>query len=278
MSAPNPTEIVALINQTDDLRSTCTICLVVSLLAALPIVVTGLVVKERRRFPSRVTTLFMIKIMLMDIVVLLGSAVDYRIPNDINAMLFPNASQMSSAACVAQALSYQFLIWCIMMYWVVIAFCLFKVVTSDSDVQNFRHIERACYLTVYGCATVFTVIPLILNYSQDSRIFKADNKMLWCWLTAETENVSQPLSSHMSFVPFSQVRNTTSHSNASCPMSGSFLNSKLKLCVCRSYFFTAGCWLRFASALRSAREFCPASVVRLVVHRGFGTTMFDHSL
>ena len=202
---PSPAELANITSNLADLRITCTVCLVVSLIAALPIVVTGIVRKERRSFPSRISTIFMIKIMLMNVVVLLGVGVDYRIPSPINSILANMTSSpvMSQGWCKAQAISYQFLIWCVMSYWVVIAFCLCKVVNSTAEILDFSNVERRCYWFVYGSATLFTVLPVILDQTVgNNEIFRADNTMLWCWLTAENSTLSGP---GENFIPWSQV-------------------------------------------------------------------------
>ena len=120
---PIPPDLHNITRNLTDLRTTCTICVIVSLLAAAPIVLTGLIVKERRTFPSRITTIFLIKMMLMNVVVLLGSIVDYRIPNNINMLINATSPEslsiMSMGWCKAQAVAYQFLIWCVMSYWYV---------------------------------------------------------------------------------------------------------------------------------------------------------------
>jgi len=93
----------------------CTVCIVISLISAMPIVVTGLLVKERRTFPSRITTIFLLKIMLMNAIVLFGTIVDYRIPSLLNHILFePLGLQlMSNTWCKTQAIAYHFCIWCV---------------------------------------------------------------------------------------------------------------------------------------------------------------------
>ncbi len=197
----------------DELRLTCTICAAVSLAASLPIVLTGLIVKERRKFPSRLTTLFFVKIMLMNVVVLLGSIVNYRIPNKLN--LYLNATSpvpltlMSPGFCKVQAVSYQFLIWCVMSYWVAIAFCLCKVVTSASEVLDLSPLERRCYIIIYGVAAFFTAAPLVIDQTvAGSQVYRADDSALWCWLTAEniTHQTTAPLLPGIErFVPWSQV-------------------------------------------------------------------------
>jgi hypothetical protein len=198
----------------DQLRLTCTVCAAVSFVASLPIVFTGLIVKERRKFPSRLTTLFFVKIMLMNAVVLLGSIVDYRIPSDIN--LYLNATSpvpltiMSAGFCKAQAVSYQFLIWCVMSYWVAIAFCLCKVVNSASEVLDLSPLERRCYVIIYGVAAFFTVVPLIIDQTvAGGQVYRADDSALWCWLTAENvthQRTTAPLLAGVElFVPWSQV-------------------------------------------------------------------------
>ena len=168
---------------------------------------TGLLVKERRTFPSRLTTIFLVKIVLVNVTVLLGASVDYRIPNPINTFMSkidPSLTLMSDDLCKAQAILYQFLIWCILGFWVILAFCLYKVVHSTAETVNFRRIEIGCYVVVYGVAAFFTIVPIIVDQSlsDDVRIFKADNTMLWCWLTAENATGN---GTGYGFVPWSQV-------------------------------------------------------------------------
>jgi hypothetical protein len=188
------------------LKITCTLCLILSLVAALPIVVTGLLVRERRTFPSRITTIFLVKIMLMNVVVIGGASVDYRIPSRLNELIFTpqGLPLMNQTLCKVQAMAYQFLIWCVMSFYLVLTYCLYRVVTSTTETTDFRNLEVWCYAVAYGVSVFFTVVPLVVDQTVgNGEVFRADANMLWCWLTAE--NATDPLDQSMAFVPWSQI-------------------------------------------------------------------------
>jgi hypothetical protein len=92
-----------------DLKTTCTVCLSLSLGLLAPVVITSLLANERSDFPSRVTTGFLTSVILMSVTVLLGAIIDYRIPNPENRIIsmFTGATLMDDNACRAQA------IWCV---------------------------------------------------------------------------------------------------------------------------------------------------------------------
>ena len=71
--------------------------------------------------------------------------------------------------------------------------------------MDFDTIERKCYIVVYGTATLFSVVPLVVDQTiGNGEVLRADNTMLWCWLTAE--NATKQGDSSMAWLPWSQVR------------------------------------------------------------------------
>ena len=91
-----------------DLKTTCTICLTASIALLSPVVVTSWLSKEKRDLQSKVTTGFLASVILMSATVLLGSIVDYRIPNPVNEMVAPitHITLMSHFWCKTQAIMY----------------------------------------------------------------------------------------------------------------------------------------------------------------------------
>ena len=201
-----PENITRLDEQLTDLKTTCTVFQTASIALLAPVVVTSWLTRDRRDTPTRITTGLLVSVVLLSTTVLLGSTMDYRIPNPNNEIvaMFTGIALVDRDWCKTQAIAYQFFIWNVMGFWIAVVMALHHVVSkkptrhhrAPSDTQvppgKVTPTEWKVYGVIYGVSAVFTITPLVIEQflginnttGEQLQIYTADNMLLWCWLAS----------------------------------------------------------------------------------------------
>ena len=103
-----PENITRLDEQLTDLKTTCTVFQTASIALLAPVVVTSWLTRDRRDTPTRITTGLLVSVVLLSTTVLLGSTMDYRIPNPNNEIvaMFTGIALVDRDWCKTQAIAY----------------------------------------------------------------------------------------------------------------------------------------------------------------------------
>ena len=148
-------------NQINELDEIGKVVTVISAILLIPLIFTNLSRKDRRQYPSRATTLYMICVFGLHMTVIVGLF-------SKNRTTFPEFYETGKVSefCVYQGMIYQFFACSTLWLWILICYILYSVIVKGTQFTELEKVEKYHHTFWLTLSIAQTAIPFYMSTSE----------------------------------------------------------------------------------------------------------------
>jgi len=147
--------------QVEFLDSIGKIFTIISAILIIPLIITNIYRKDRRQYPSRATTLYMICVFGLHMTVIVGLF-------DTNRTTFVEFYETGDVSefCYYQGIIYQFFACCTLWLWILICFILYSVIVKGTPFTELEKLERYHHAFWLTLSIAQTAVPFYMSQAE----------------------------------------------------------------------------------------------------------------